>query len=275
MVTMVLTALAAHPDEVVDSRTFVACSVSTAIDDFTDIPSHHLICTQSLLRPWSDDQIVVSCTEGLWRVILNPYESPFHTDGPKIAVKYRFDRRSVFEDEWLWWRKERFAYKDGTAAPVEFLDAITQSNRLVFQIGDERGLVEFGDADAHAVDELKRRCALLFAEHRTEPDAAGAPGLVGRGYGSAGAGEFAWDDPGAGCEVLANPDPDTAGILGEGMTYHIKVRFRVDPSGLGTSVQIIQGSGNSELDAAVLSAARRMSFACKAEARGVKSYQVS
>ena len=104
---------------------------------------------------------------------------------------------------------------------------------------------------------------------------AGAPGLTGQGYGSAGAGEFAWDDPGAGCEVLANPDPDTAGIVGEGMTYHIKVRFRVDPNGLVTRTQITQGSGNSELDAAVLRAAQHMSFACKAEAHGVKSYQVS
>ena len=104
---------------------------------------------------------------------------------------------------------------------------------------------------------------------------AGAPGLAGQGYGSAGAGEFAWDDPGAGCEVLANPDPDTKGIVGDGMTYRIKVRFRVDPSGLVTSAQIIEGSGNSDLDTAVLRAARRMSFACKAEANGVKSYQVS
>ena len=104
---------------------------------------------------------------------------------------------------------------------------------------------------------------------------AGAPGLVGQGYGSAGAGEFAWDDPGAGCEVLKNPDPNTKGILGEGMTYRIKVRFRVDPSGLVTSAQITEGSGNSSLDAAVLTAARQMSFACKAEAHGVKSYEVS
>ena len=231
-------------------------------------------------------------------MILKPYESPFHTDGSRIAVKYRFDRRSVFEDEWLWWRKERFAYKDGTAAPVEFLDAITLSNRLVFQIGDERGLVEFGDADARAVDELKRRCALVFAEHRTATAdtlaaldqalasaatggsngvgaGAGAPGLVGRGFGSAGAGDFDWDDPGTGCEVIANPDPVTAGIVGDGMTYHIKVRFRVDPRGLVSSAQITEGSGNSELDTAVLSAARRMSFACNAEAHGVKSYRVS
>ena len=104
---------------------------------------------------------------------------------------------------------------------------------------------------------------------------AGAPGLVGRGFGSAGAGDFDWDDPGTGCEVIKNPDPDTAGIVGDGMTYHIKVRFRVDPSGLVTSAQITEGSGNSELDTAVLSAARRMSFACNAEAHGVKSYRVS
>lgn len=104
---------------------------------------------------------------------------------------------------------------------------------------------------------------------------AGAPGLVGQGHGSAGTGDFEWDDTGAGCEVISNPDPETAGIVGEGMTYHIKVRFRVDPNGLVTRTQITEGSGNSALDAAVLSAAQRMSFACKAEAQGVKSYQVS
>ena len=102
-----------------------------------------------------------------------------------------------------------------------------------------------------------------------------SPGVRDRGIGGGGSGDFAWDDPGAGCEVVGNPDPETAGIVADGMTYHIKVRFRVDPSGLVTSAQIIEGSGNSALDAAVLSAARRMSFSCNAEAHGVKSYKVS
>ena len=101
-----------------------------------------------------------------------------------------------------------------------------------------------------------------------------SPGVRDRGIGG-GSGDFAWDDPGAGCQVVANPDPETAGIVADGMTYHIKVRFRVDPSGLVTSAQITEGSGNSALDAAVLSAARRMSFSCNAEAHGVKSYRVS
>ena len=308
IVTMALTAFAVHPNEIVDPRTYVACSVGTMIDDFTDIASHHLTCTQSLLSPWNGDLVTVSCTEGSWRVVLKPAEAIFHTDD-RIAVKYRFDRLSVLEDEWLWWRKGRFAYRRGTAAPVEFLDAVALAYRLVFQVGDERGRVEFGAADARAVDELKRRCGLAALQQIGVPVSsrgatadtlaaidqslasaasaahsggsngpgagAGAPGLVGQGYGSAGAGEFAWDDPGAGCEVLKNPDPNTKGILGEGMTYRIKVRFRVDPSGLVTSAQITEGSGNSSLDAAVLTAARQMSFACKAEAHGVKSYEVS
>ena len=101
------------------------------------------------------------------------------------------------------------------------------------------------------------------------------PGLAVQGYGSAGAVDFAWDDPGAGCEVIKSPcDPDTDGIVGDGMTYHIKVRFRVDASGLVTRAQIIEGSGNSALDAAVLRAAGSMSFACKMEAQGVRSYRV-
>lgn len=102
-----------------------------------------------------------------------------------------------------------------------------------------------------------------------------SPGVRDVGTGAGGSGDFSWDDPGAGCQVVANPDPETTGIVADGMTYHIKVRFRVDPSGLVTSAQITEGSGNSALDAAVLSAARRMSFACNVEAHGVKSYRVS
>lgn len=84
-----------------------------------------------------------------------------------------------------------------------------------------------------------------------------------------------WDGDGAGCgEPVVDPPPATGGIDGGGMTYHIEVQFRLDGTGLVLSPRITTGSGNSQLDNAVLSAARGMRFDCSSEARGRRIYQV-
>ena len=92
------------------------------------------------------------------------------------------------------------------------------------------------------------------------------------GGGSSG---VVWDDGnGAGCgEPLVDPKPDVSGISGGGVTYNIEVQFRLDASGLVTGVNIVK-SGNSELNSAVLSAARGMRFDCEAEARGRRTYEI-
>ena len=90
-----------------------------------------------------------------------------------------------------------------------------------------------------------------------------------------GAAGVVWDGAGAGCgQPTVDPKPDVTGIDSGGMTYHIEVHFRLDGSGLVTSPQITQGSGNSKLDNAVVSAARGMRFNCSAEARGRRTYEV-
>ena len=92
------------------------------------------------------------------------------------------------------------------------------------------------------------------------------------GGGSSG---VVWDDGnGAGCgEPLVDPKPDVSGISGGGVTYNIEVQFRLDGTGLVTGVNIVKG-GNSELNSAVLSAARGMRFDCEAEARGRRTYEI-
>ena len=92
------------------------------------------------------------------------------------------------------------------------------------------------------------------------------------GGGSSG---VVWDDGnGAGCgELLEDPKPNVSGISGGGVTYNIEVQFRLDASGLVTGVNIVK-SGNSELNSAVLSAARGMRFDCEAEARGRRTYEI-
>jgi TonB family protein len=91
------------------------------------------------------------------------------------------------------------------------------------------------------------------------------------GGGSSG---VVWDGNGAGCgEPLVDPKPDVSGIAGGGVTYNIEVQFRLDGNGLVTGVNIVK-SGNSELNSAVLSAARGMRFDCRAEARGRRTYEI-
>ena len=79
-----------------------------------------------------------------------------------------------------------------------------------------------------------------------------------------------WD--GAGCgEPVVDPKPDVTGLSGGGVTYDIEVQFRLDASGLVTRVDIVRG-GSSELNNAVLTAARGMRFDCTTEARGRRTY---
>ena len=83
-----------------------------------------------------------------------------------------------------------------------------------------------------------------------------------------------WDGDGAGCgEPTHDPLPNVKDISGGGVTYHIEVQFRLDASGLVTRVDIVRG-GSSELNNAVLTAARGMRFDCTAEARGRRTYEI-
>ena len=101
--------------------------------------------------------------------------------------------------------------------------------------------------------------------------AAGTERGSALGGGSSG---VMWDGNGAGCgEPTHDPKPEVSGILGGGVTYHIEVQFRLDASGLVTRVDIVRG-GSSELNNAVLRAARGMRFDCAAEARGRRTYEI-
>jgi TonB family protein len=121
------------------------------------------------------------------------------------------------------------------------------------------------------------------AEHGV-PAASSAPGGgSGNGIGASvgrngtGSSRVQWDEEGFGCDLRALPEPKLPdSVTGDGTTYHIVVRFRVNLDGRVMLSEIIKGSGISALDGAVLEAARQLSFTnCTRGARGKIPFRVT
>ena len=162
VIVVVLLAHVAHSNDVINTAQFDACVVYTTIDDFTDEERHRLVCKYDATT-WRQDWLGVGCyAEDMWVTFLKPYEHVFHREDT-IRVKYRFDRLAVRLGYWRW-SDEGYAYTFAKGYVDEILQGVETAGRLVFQIDDERGRIEFADSDAHAVDDFTQRCAESFGQ---------------------------------------------------------------------------------------------------------------
>jgi TonB family protein len=113
-----------------------------------------------------------------------------------------------------------------------------------------------------------------------EPDAGGVEGGAesGQARGTAPAAEAAgegfliqWEDPSQGREAIAQPLPVLpAWVSQQGLRLKTTVSFVLNPQGFLTEVKTEEGSGYSDVDAAVLEALRRWKFKPVASTRSVR-----
>jgi TonB family protein len=70
-----------------------------------------------------------------------------------------------------------------------------------------------------------------------------------------------WDDPSQGREPTFTPRPQIPGWVSEqGLRLQVVVSFQLTPQGVLQDVKVVQGSGYSDVDTAVLEALRRWKF---------------
>ena len=174
VVGVVLVAHMVHSNDVAEWAPFDACIVYTVIDYFTDEEHHRIRCDTN--EWWGKNWIGVDCAQRDWWVTYLAVGDHIFHRGDKIRVKYRFDRLAVKHDDWMW-SDDGHAYTFMPSIAMAFLQGVETARRLVFQIDDERGRVEFADSDAYAVDEFTQRCAESFGQSDMETWADQAPAV--------------------------------------------------------------------------------------------------
>ena len=207
VIGVVLVAHMAHTNDVTDWAEFDACTVYTIIDDFTDEERHRVDCRYDTTTWLGEDWLGVDCyaVEDGWVTYLKVDDHIFHRDDT-IRVKYRFDRLTVWLGDWKW-SEEGYAYSFEADIAREFLQGVENAGRLVFQIDDERGRVEFAGLEAYAVDEFTQRCAESFGPAPVIDNREPPPSAVSREEAAAAAQALA----GAALKPLApTPDADEA-----------------------------------------------------------------
>ncbi len=80
----------------------------------------------------------------------------FHID-EHIHVIYRWGKKKPVEGNWSW-RSKGNALVRSDKTVDQFLDGMATTDRLIFQLGDEKGIVNIGEAERAAIPDLKARC---------------------------------------------------------------------------------------------------------------------
>ncbi len=74
----------------------------------------------------------------------------------QIRLRYRWGKREVRDATWKW--ATGVAIKEGMHAVDRFLAGMAATDRLVYQVGRAKTLVEFSESERKAIPDFKSRC---------------------------------------------------------------------------------------------------------------------
>ena len=139
------------------------CSVATERDDFTDEITHHwLRCINfNFFTPEvgaSDFMLFCGRLPG-YGVVLRT-ESQFHPSGDSVSVRYRWGKEKAQSENWEWKGDATIAAATTRNADTfsRFVEGMVTTNRLIFQVGTEKGSVKVTETERLAIPDFKARC---------------------------------------------------------------------------------------------------------------------
>ena len=155
---LILTAAVSVADAVqVDLRNYGNCSVVSHIDEFEDKMLFHMLSCDGSTAEW----LSVSCSEFKNLISFRPNES-ISSSEEWIEVRYRFDRRYSVTERWFWKGNRQTANNEaGDSTRDNFLYHIGSAERLIFGIGDARGVINFDEGTTNAINDFRDRCVNL------------------------------------------------------------------------------------------------------------------
>ena len=75
----------------------------------------------------------------------------------EIIVRYRWGKNKAHKASWSWNRK--LAINRDPKLINLFLNEMTSTNRLIFQVGKEKGVVKITEAERAAIPDFNTRCS--------------------------------------------------------------------------------------------------------------------
>ncbi len=147
--------------ETVEVESYGACLVLTSKDDFTDETSTHgIMCNgEGSSNSYGSYTLLVSCSDKIKTAIGLQAGTQFHLED-YIQVKYRFGKDKAEITSWMWANSAAVNFSRGTHdIMVGRLKHAKKGEKFLFQVGDEKGVIEFGGEEGGAVVEYLKRCS--------------------------------------------------------------------------------------------------------------------
>ena len=133
------------------------CLVQTQRDDFTDkVISQQIICfgTGPRSRSFGSHGFVLSCGDHNAVVLISGVQ--LHLKG-RIRVRYRWGKKKEAQQaNWRW--TKGVALWLGAPIVDRFLDGMATTERLIYEVGDDRGVVAISDAERASIPDFNQRC---------------------------------------------------------------------------------------------------------------------
>ena len=150
-----------HSSNSVGFELYDLCVVKSNIDPFTDSTTIHSLSCFSLS---GRSALLVMCQASERpRVVikLKPESTKLYFE-ERIRIRYRFDKHDHVETSWFWDNEtgsagEALSYREVSG----FLRSMAIADHLIFQTGDERGAIGFGEKTNDAVKDFTSRCPVL------------------------------------------------------------------------------------------------------------------
>lgn len=151
--------------ETVETEAHGVCFVSTEKDDFTDKTSYHVIACEgrSSSDSYGDYNFAAACFDTNMVVVTFKAGIQFHLED-YIQVKYRFgkDKAEITSWEWSSGSSAVNRFRGTHDAVVDLLGKAKKGEKLIFQVGDNKGAIEFTGEEGKAVAQYLKRCSGLL-----------------------------------------------------------------------------------------------------------------
>ena len=134
------------------------CQVGTVRNDFTDkVDYHALLCEGKNDNILSENpQFAIAC--GARTAVLLGTGELQVVLGDNIDVVYRWGKEKAQKGVWRW--ADPRAIATGIEIANRFLEGMSSTNRLVFQVGNEKAIILISENGRLAIPDLKARCGM-------------------------------------------------------------------------------------------------------------------